>query len=390
MLPYLRKSFQTSMELTFGLSAFEVGTLNALFGVLAVLCYLPGGWMADRFSARRLLTFSLVCTGLGGLYMATVPGYAGLLFLHAFWGICSILTFWAALIKATRLWSPSHAQGRAFGVLDGGRGVVAAVLASLGALVFGLSASPETGLISVIWLYAAASLIAGGVVWWLLPEDPVGAQDHDSAGDTTPVVASLRSVLCLPSVWLIGAIIFCAYFLYVGSFEFPAYAERALKRSKQDGAWLGAFRDWLRPVAAIGAGLIADRVTASRAIGWLFALLVFTYASLALLPAGVGWLALFWVQVATTAIAVFALRGIFFALLEECRIPLHLTGLSVGVASSVGYLPDVIAPVLAGGLVDRFPGALGYQIYFGVLAALGVLGWYAAQILGSGSGKVRA
>lgn len=380
MLPVMRKSFQTSMELTFGLSAFEIGTLSATYGVLAMLSYLPGGWLADRFSTRRLLTFSLVATGLGGFYMASVPGYTGLLLLYAYWGICSILTFWAALIKATRLWSPANAQGRAFGLLDGGRGVVAGLLASCGALVFGLAATPQGGLVNVMLLYACGAIGAGAIVWWLIPEDPPQAQAHDSAGQTAALVASLGAVLRLRSVWLIAATIFCAYFLYLGSYEFPAYAERALDQSKQFGAWLGAFRDWLRPVAAITAGLLADRVSASRAIGWLFALLVLTYSSLALLPADITWLALFWVQVATTAIAVFALRGIFYALLEEQRVPLYLTGLAVGVVSTVGYMPDVVAPVFAGWLVDRFPGALGYHIYFGFLAGLGCVGWFVARI----------
>ena len=80
----------------------QVGFLNSMFGLLALICYFPGGWLADRFSARKLLVVSLLATGLGGLYLATVPSYAELLALHAFWGVASILTFWAALIKATR------------------------------------------------------------------------------------------------------------------------------------------------------------------------------------------------------------------------------------------------------------------------------------------------
>jgi nitrate/nitrite transporter NarK len=385
MLPYMRKSYQTSMELGFGLSAFEVGTLNALYGVLAMLCYLPGGWLADRFPVRRLLVFSLTATGLGGLYMATLPGYAGLLALYAFWGMSSILTFWAALIKATRLWSPAQSQGRAFGLLDGGRGLVGALIASGGALVFGLGATPDAGLVGVILLYAGAALLAALVVWRLVPDDPAQAHATDPAGHVAPVAGSLAAVLRLRAVWLMAACIFCAYFLYLGSYEFPAYAERALGESKQVGAWLGAFRDWLRPLAAIGAGLVADRLSASRAMGWLFAALVLTYGSLAVTPGGETGLAFFAVQVASTAIAVFALRGVFYALLEEQRVPLHLTGLAVGLVSTVGYLPDVIAPVLAGGLVDAFPGSVGYRYYFGLLALLACLGWLAAQTVRKGA-----
>ncbi|MDT8408440.1 MAG: MFS transporter [Wenzhouxiangellaceae bacterium] len=377
MLPYMRRSFQTSMELTFELGAFEIGTLNALFGLLALVCYLPGGWLADRVSARRLLTLSLVATGLGGLYMATVPGYAGLLVVHAFWGIFSILTFWAALIKATRLWSEPDAQGRAFGILDGGRGLVGAGLASIAALSFSLSDRVESGLVAVIIVYSAAALLAGALVWLIVPDDHATAQAPGPHAVTGLIGPTLR----LPELWLIAAVIFCAYFLFLGSYEFPAYAERGFDRSKAFGAWLGAFRDWLRPLAAVGAGILADRTSASRAISLLFASLALTYATLALLPADNAWIAILWAQVAVTALAVFALRGIYFALLEEAGIPLRLTGIAVGTISMIAFTPDIFAPLVAGWLVDNNPGVVGYRIYFVLLTGAALAGLLAVSTL---------
>lgn len=374
MLPYMRKSFQTSMEATFELTSFQIGTLNALFGILALACYLPGGWLADRFSARRMLTISLLGTGLGGLYMASVPGYTGLLVVHAFWGVFSILTFWAALIKATRLWSGASEQGRAFGILDGGRGLVGAGLASIAALCFALSASTESGLIAVIQVYSAASLLAGVAVWFVVPDDHETIAGHEPANSGLHVFDSIGRTLRIPEVWLIAVVIFCAYFAFLGTYEFPAYAERGFDKSKEFGAWLGAFRDWLRPVAAVLAGVIADRVTASRAIGACFVVLIVSYASLWALPPDQAAIAILGTQVAATALAVFALRGIYFALLEESGIPLNLTGIAVGTISMLAYTPDIFAPLLAGWLVDNSPGMLGYRRYFGVLALSAAVG----------------
>lgn len=379
MLPYLRKSFQTSMEATFGLSSFEIGTLNALFGILALVCYLPGGWLADRFSARRLLTLSLVGTGAGGLYMATVPGYAGLLAVHAFWGVFSVLTFWAALIKAVRLWSGPAEQGRAFGILDGGRGAVGAGLASVAALCFGFSASVEAGLVAVMVVYSAASMLAGLAVWLVVPDDNETFSEYGSDGRLR-VLDSVGQTVRRPEVWLIALVIFCAYFSFLGTYEFPAFAEKGFDRSKEFGAWLGAFRDWLRPAAAVLAGIIADRVSASRAILASFVVLVLSYASLWLLPSTLSSMGLLWAQVTATALAVFALRGIYFALLEESGIPMHLTGIAVGTISMIAYTPDIFAPLLAGWLVDNSAGVLGYRRYFGLLAAIAATG-FAATLL---------
>jgi nitrate/nitrite transporter NarK len=381
MLPYLRKSFQTSMEATFGLSSFEVGMLNALFGILALVCYLPGGWLADRFSARRLLTLSLVGTGAGGLYMATVPGYAGLLAVHAFWGIFSILTFWAALIKAVRLWSESGEQGRAFGILDGGRGVIGAGLGSVAAICFGLSGSVETGLVAVILVYSTASILAGIAIWFAVPDDHESFSEPRSTDGQLHVLDSIGQTVRRPEVWLIALIIFCAYFSFLGTYEFPAYAERGFDRSKEFGAWLGAFRDWLRPAAAVIAGIIADRVSASKAIRASFVVLVLSYASLSMVPSALSPIALLWAQVTATALAVFALRGIYFALLEESGIPMHLTGIAVGMVSMFAYTPDIFAPLLAGWLVDNSPDVIGYRRYFGFLAVIAVIGFAATIVM---------
>ncbi len=381
MLPYLRKSFQTSMEATFGLSSFEVGTLNALFGILALACYLPGGWLADRFSARRLLTLSLVGTGIGGFYMATVPGYAGLLAVHAFWGVFSILTFWAALIKAVRLWSGPNEQGRAFGILDGGRGIVGAGLGSIAAVCFGLSATIEAGLVAVIAVYSTASIMAGVAIWFMVPDDHERFSEHHSGDRRLHVLDSILQTVRRPEVWLIAVIIFCAYFSFLGTYEFPAYAERGFGRSKEFGAWLGAFRDWLRPVAAVLAGIIADRISPSKAIRTSFVVLLLSYASLSVVPAALTPIALLWAQITATALAVFALRGIYFALLEESAIPMHLTGIAVGTISMIAYTPDIFAPLLAGWLVDTSHGVLGYRRYFGVLALIAATGFAATIFL---------
>ena len=72
--------------------------------------------------------------------------------------------------------------------------------------------------------------------------------------------------------------------------------------------------------------------------------------------------------------AVFAMRGIYFALLEEGKVSMAVTGLATGVVSTLGFLPDVISPVLGGWFLDRFPGELGYRCNFVLSAGVSILG----------------
>ncbi len=367
MLPYMRKTFQTSMESVFGVSSTEIGLLNSAFGLLALVCYFPSGWLADRFSARKLLTLSLVTTGGGGLFLLLKPSFAGLLAIHAFWGITSILTFWGALIKATREWGRSDRQGLGFGLLDAGRGTVAALLASLATTTYAYAGTTTSGLSTVIWVYSLAPLLAGAVVWAVVPDElhAGSAREADQPGKGW---ARVKDAAGRAEVWLLAAVVFCAYSMFLGTYSFPAYAERAFEQSQTFGAVLGTARDWMRPVAAIGAGLLADRFQATRTIGGAFLVLIAAYASLLLVPPVFGGLQLLWAQVLAAAGAVFALRGIYFAVLEEARIPRHLTGTAVGIISFIGFMPDAFAHLLSGWLADRFPGALGYRYYFGILA----------------------
>ncbi len=376
MLPYLRKTFQTSMEASFGLGSVELGLLNSMYGLVALAAYFPGGWLADRISARRLLAFSLFSTGLGGLYMASIPPHAGLVLLHAFWGLTSILTFWAALIKAVRNWGGATQQGIGFGLFEAGRGIVAALLASLATLVFAYGRSPMEGLVNVIICYSAATVVAGALVWFLVPErlynEPAGGIRSDSSIEAPP--AHWRDILTKRRSWLLASVIFCAYFLYLGTYDFPAYAERGFEQTKLFGAQLATFRDWMRPLAAISAGLIADRLNPSRVVGVSFCLLLLVYLSLSLLPSEASYLWLLWAQVAIAALAGFALRAVFYALLQETGVPLSQTGMTVGFVSVIGYAPDLFAHTLAGHFVEWFGVDMGYRYYFGFLSAFSCLG----------------
>lgn len=65
-LPYLRLTYYGPLQKALGLDHTSFGNLMSVYGFVAMFLYWPGGWIADRFSSRKLLTFSLVATSLGG------------------------------------------------------------------------------------------------------------------------------------------------------------------------------------------------------------------------------------------------------------------------------------------------------------------------------------
>ena len=99
------------------------------------------------------------------------------------------------------------------------------------------------------------------------------------------------------------------------------------------------------------------------------------------MPANPGLLVVMLVNIAVASSAVFASRGVYFALLEEGNIPLALTGTAVGTISIIGYTPDIFMPVLGGVLLDKYPGAPGYRYVFLFVTGMCVVGLLATLII---------
>ena len=89
-----------------------------------------------------------------------------------------------------------------------------------------------------------------------------------------------------------------------------------------------------------------------------------------------------WLQIIPTSTAIFALRGIYFTLLEEGAVPLHITGTAVGLISLIGFAPDIFVPPIAGWLIDRNPGTAGHQHVFMLLTVFTLVGLVASFLFG--------
>ena len=87
LLPFLQEVYYIPLADALGLNNTEVGSLMSVFGTTSLIVYFPGGWLADRVSPRKLITFSLFTTGAIGLYFATFPSYTISLVIHAVWGV---------------------------------------------------------------------------------------------------------------------------------------------------------------------------------------------------------------------------------------------------------------------------------------------------------------
>ena len=93
-LPYLRYYYYDALQAALELNHTQYGTLMTAYGVTAMICYFPGGWLADKFSCKKLIVFALLATAALGFYFSTFPSYIISLLIHILWGITTSLIFW--------------------------------------------------------------------------------------------------------------------------------------------------------------------------------------------------------------------------------------------------------------------------------------------------------
>ena len=151
-------------------------------------------------------------------------------------------------------------------------------------------------------------------------------------------------------------------------------AQDVLGYDEVESAGVGTLTLWMRPIAAITAGLLADKLSSSRMTMICFVLLIFGGLLMGFGPVATDSDAIVMITIVSTGLGVFALRGLYFAIMEEGNIPLAVTGTAVGLASIVGYLPDIYMAPLMGILIDTNPGSLGHQYVFRLLAGFAAVG----------------
>ncbi|MCB0807357.1 MAG: MFS transporter [Bacteroidales bacterium] len=385
-LPFhIVRYFRPTMLSVFDLSNTRLGDAIAVYGVMAMISYFPGGMLADRFPAGKMMAVSLFTTGLGGLYLYTIPGFTGLTLVFGFWGVTTIFLFWAALIKATREWGGVLAQGRAFGFLDGGRGLIAAGAATVAVWLLGTflngtesitSAKQLEALKAIILFYVLFTILSGVLVWFAIP--------HKNESDKMPrqnPMKGLKAVLLTRVVWLQAFIVVSAYCGYKSLDYFSLYGIEYFNMDEVSAAGFVTYASYLRALGAIGAGFLADRYTASKVIIVTFILLIISYMIPGFLIPQAKTVYLFFANMLFTFTAVYALRGVYFVLLEETQVKKQLTGTAVGLISVIGYTPDVFFHSLAGRVLESSPDGNGFQRFFMLLLVIGLLGLLSSVLL---------
>lgn len=196
----------------FGLTNQQMGWIFSAFVAGYALFQIPGGWLADRWGARAILTGALIwwslCTAFTALVatssLADVLGLLGALILVRFaLGVGEAVAL-PCFNRAVANWMPANARGVGIGIAIGGIGLGSAITPPIAAWVM-----VNWGWQTVFYLSTIAGLIMA-VLWWTLSRDhpaqhPWVRGKVQLTSETTPAASptvipwhALRST---PTIW---------------------------------------------------------------------------------------------------------------------------------------------------------------------------------------------
>tara|TARA_B110000438_G_scaffold145008_1_gene139601 strand:+ start:5566 stop:6834 length:1269 start_codon:yes stop_codon:yes gene_type:complete len=385
-LPYvLSRVFRPTFLDVFQLNNFQLGSLFSVYGIVALLSYVYGGVITDKYSPRKLMSSALFLTALGGLVLASYPSYKTLQILYGYWGFTSVFLFWGAMIKATRLWGGDNNQGKAFGFLDGGRGIVAASMGSIGVFIFSIILTTDIESASVIERQEAFRYVIlfssfmvafiGLLVFIFLRSSEEKSTNVKSSLNS---LTNIKHVLKNESIWLLMIIIMCAYVGYKVTDIYSLYASEVMFYDQIEAAKVGAVQLYLRPIVCIMIGLLADKTKNMFWIifGFITMLIGAVIFSLGFIQPDMNFI--FFLSLVVLAVGTYSIRALYFAVLKEAKVPFALTGTAVGLISVVGYSPDIFAGPIMGYLLDTYPGVVGHQYVYLILVVFSVIGLIAS------------
>ncbi|MDA9249491.1 MFS transporter [Gammaproteobacteria bacterium] len=380
-LLYLRQNFEISILESFDITQTQLRYCSSMLGLIFMVSYVPSGWLADRFSSRKLLAYSLLITALLGIWFSTMPSYSSLLVIYGAWGIATGLTFWSAHIKLVAMLAKKDQQGKFFGILDGGRGLVEAILATIAITLFAYVLSQESGSTSmalrqVIYLYIGVLLVVSPLVYWLLDD----FEDDNTKVTNTNFIADLKTILKHREIWLCAICIICGYQLFYATYSFSAYLQQNFGLTAVAVGTITVAKLWMRPIGGITAGFVADWSSPEKVLSILLIAASISLGIMAFLPTNSAIIVMILV-VLLIGFLTYGVRGVYWAILAGCNVPNKTKGLAIGVISMIGYFPEFYLPLISAPLLEYYPGVLGYQIYYLIISFCGLIGAYAAYLL---------
>lgn len=373
ILPYIQYKFYDTLIVYTGMNNMELGFLMVAFTIIGMSLYIPMGVLADKKSAKTQVVVLLLLNSALNFAFTQFHDYYASLLIWALLGFAGSL--WAALVKLVRESGSGEEQGKMFGFFYASNGLTASAVGVISAWLFSQYEIPVDGFKTVLYFQGCFIALSAFLILFLVKEKTEhSCSPNNTESKENSSFGLIKQVLTLPATWIMIVFVFCAYGVFIGVGYTTPYATNVLGISLTFGAILGTIRQYfLRVLTAPTGGFLIDKVgSASKILGVTFILVIVSLFVLMNMPSDLP-VAMFIAMIMIFSCFAQLIYTLMFTVLEEVKIPAHLTATAVGIISVLGYLPDALFPPLFGYWLDSYGMAQGYIIIFSFLIALSVV-----------------
>lgn len=377
----LKDAFYVPMQEFMGLTHTQIGTAMSVAGIISTFGFLVSIYLTDRVSKKIMIPFSLLGIGLLGIGLSTFPPYWLFLLIYCGLAICADMLYWPTMLKTVRLLGTKEEQGRMFGIMEAGRGLIDTIIAFAALGVFAMMGSDKNALRIAILFYAAVPMVIGIIAYFLLEPDeinitePTGEKVSKNKAALNGVLRALKS----KNIWLVSFNVFAVYSVYCGlTYFIPFLKDVYALPAVLIGAY-GIINQYaLKMLGGPVGGFLTDKVfhSATKYLRCVFVitgimLIIFSFLPHSNMNVYIGMM-----MTLSIGACVFSMRAIFFAPMDEVHVPREITGSAMSLGSFIGYLPGAFLYSIYGNILDRNPGMAGYRIIFLIMAVFAAAGFF--------------
>lgn len=331
------------------LDASSTGIILSAFFLGYAIMQIPGGWLADKFGAKRILLMAVIMWSIFTGLTAIAWSLTAMIVIRFLFGIGEG-GFQPSSSKIIATIFPKEERGRAMSIMLTSGGIVSLIVPLLAAYLLG-----TIGWRMMFIIIGAIGAIIAYLYWKYIQLPKAETADAAETGSPT-VKVSFKELLKTPLMWNMIIAYFCIYAVNWGLVSWiPTYLQKNRGLDLMSIGWAQTIPAITTIIGVYGSGYIIDKLpkgmekvlgSISCAVIGILLYLMFTAKTVTLF---IGY------QTVVSIFIAFVITLLPVIVLK--KLPSSITGSAMGIANTGGQLAGFVTPMAIGFMVDAFNGS---------------------------------
>ncbi|MFJ7697633.1 MFS transporter [Lysinibacillus fusiformis] len=331
------------------LDASSTGIILSAFFLGYAIMQIPGGWLADKFGAKRILLMAVIMWSIFTGLTAIAWSLTAMIVIRFLFGIGEG-GFQPSSSKIIATIFPKEERGRAMSIMLTSGGIVSLIVPLLAAYLLG-----TIGWRMMFIIIGAIGAIIAYLYWKYIQLPKAETTDADETGSPA-VKIGFKELLKTPLMWNLIIAYFCIYAVNWGLVSWiPTYLQKNRGLDLMSIGWAQTIPAITTIIGVYGSGYIIDKLprgmekvlgSISCAVIGLLLYLMFTAKTVTLF---IGY------QTVVSIFIAFVITLLPVIVLK--KLPSSITGSAMGIANTGGQLAGFVTPMAIGFMVDAFNGS---------------------------------